>query len=339
VAEDPEDARTQLVAAVGRDRADRGLDAARALAEGEAVPVASIVPVTGAGLPAAEAHRPVPARTFDPAHWQSAAGLDAKARAIEARLERGLRALREVPLVADDVREELNRADRLVSEAAREKGARHRAEADRIAAGREELVATATADYFSAREDSRIIEAGPGRFQHKAAKVEAARARRDEAARRWSETQLPGSLWNDDAVRGAASRAAGQILAPAVQHHDTDAERAERTAATRDAKAAARDAEHEAALTANERRSRQRAALIAGVERDRAAVAQSRERRDELVETMTPEEVATAEEGRDALLEDRARELSLAREHERSLRDYEELHAPTIDVGGPGIEA
>ena len=47
-----------------------------------------------------------------------------------------------------------------------------RAEADRIVATKDELVARATADYMAAREDDRIIEAGPGRFGRKAAKVE-----------------------------------------------------------------------------------------------------------------------------------------------------------------------
>jgi hypothetical protein len=98
VATDVADARAQLVAALGRDRSDRGLDIARARAETEAVPVAS----TG---PEVEVDR-----------WVTAAELDAAARRIEREL---LAALASVPMAApvvgEDETERQERAGRLAA--------------------------------------------------------------------------------------------------------------------------------------------------------------------------------------------------------------------------------
>ena len=149
--------------------------------------------------------RPVPPRAFDPADWRTVAELDAAARKVEARLASGLRTLQEVAVIPDDQRQRDNQADRAAAAEARQRAAWHRAEAERIAAGRDQLVDTAIADYFAARDDARIIAAGPGLLGRKAHQVEAAQARRDETARRWAEPQLPGSAWTDQAVRQAAA--------------------------------------------------------------------------------------------------------------------------------------
>ena len=146
-------------------------------------------------------------RNIDPAHWRSAAELEKAAHAIEARLASGLRSLRQVPVTTQEAVDADNAADRAAAADARRQATSHRAEADRIEADRRLLVEDATADYFSARDDSRLIEAGPGFLHHRRARVQAAEDRRDETARRWSNIQLPRSSWSDEAVRQSASRA------------------------------------------------------------------------------------------------------------------------------------
>jgi hypothetical protein len=130
-----------LLAALGRDRADRGLDVARARAEKDALPAPA--------EPDVDVDR----------GWVTVAELDAAARRIEREL---LAALRSVPMatpvVADDERQE--RAGRLAAEAATARAAAHRAEIARLAAGRDGLAEAAVTDYLAAREAARVMDAG-----------------------------------------------------------------------------------------------------------------------------------------------------------------------------------
>ena len=183
VADDTEDARQQIIVAAERDRADRGLDVARTLAQADAVAVQ------------AAPERPVPPRGFDPADWRTVAELDAQARRVEARLAAGLRTLQDVPVMAEDQRQRDNQADRDAAAAARRWAAWYRAEAERIEAGRDQLVDTAIADYMAARDDARIIQAGPGLLGRKAHQVEAAQpaeTRRPNAGRNRSRPERRG---------------------------------------------------------------------------------------------------------------------------------------------------
>jgi hypothetical protein len=333
VAEDPTDAHQQLVASMGRDRADRGLDVARSRAETEAAAVEVARP--------AERERPAGRRELDPADWRSAAELDADARAVEGRYARQMRALADLPVMDDQVRERENQADRHAAAEARSRAAAHRAEADRIAASRPELVEAATADYFTARDDARTIAAGPGRFGRRAERVEAAQARRDETARRWGDDQPPGAQWPDDGVRHSATRAADRIVTAGVRHHSTEADREEQTATSLDRRVVERDHTQENATATNERRAGQRQALQETTDRDRARVAHNRAIRAERVETMTPEEVTAADTARDALLKDQAQQRQLAQaarqaEQARQMAEHEFL-APRIEREGPGL--
>ncbi|HTW97604.1 MAG TPA: hypothetical protein VMD59_02445 [Acidimicrobiales bacterium] len=95
VAEDDDDARAKLVAALERDRADRGLDVAQARAETDSVPV-SDVPVRRS-----PEHRRI---STDPTTWRSAAELDRAERAIDAKLAHDLRLHRVPPLLSDEQR-------------------------------------------------------------------------------------------------------------------------------------------------------------------------------------------------------------------------------------------
>ena len=109
---------------------------------------------------------------FDPTDWRNADELARTAAAVEAELAGGLRSLRPpVPVLADDTRERENRADRTAAEKARAPAATHRGQADRIAAGRPDVIEAATVEFFAARDDSTTIAAGPGWFGRKTAKV------------------------------------------------------------------------------------------------------------------------------------------------------------------------
>ena len=289
VADDTEDARQQIIVAAGRDRADRGLDVARTLAHADAVAVR------------AAPERPVPPRGFDPADWRTVAELDAQARRVEARLAAGMRTLQDVPVMAEDQWQRDNQADRDAAAAARRWAGWYRGEVERIEAGRDQLVDTAIADYMAARDDARIIQAGPGLLGRKAHQVEAAHTRRDQTAERWSEPQPPGAAWTDQAVRGAASTAAGRIVGPAVRHHRAEAEREEHTAAALDRRVTSRDRHQQIAIETNQHHAPRRDALMAAVEADRATISHHRDIRARRAATMTPDQVAAADQARTVL--------------------------------------
>ena len=92
VAADPAAARDCLVAAMGRDRADRGLDTARTRAQTHAHPANT----PGQALPAGWEQAVVPAG------WRSMAELDAAEAEVEARYNQQMRALRDVAVTPDD---------------------------------------------------------------------------------------------------------------------------------------------------------------------------------------------------------------------------------------------
>jgi hypothetical protein len=323
VAEDREDARAQLVAALGRDRADRGLDVARARAEAEASP--TVRPL--------EPDPPAPL-VIDPAHWRTEAELDQRERQIEVRFSLDMSAMHPVPVMPDEVRQRANEADQAAAAAARRDAAANRAEADRLAATEVELVARASADYMAAREDARIIEAGPGRFGRKAAKVDEAWDHRSEVARRWSDPQLPGSGWSDEAVRGRAAGAAERVVDAGIRPHRMEAARADKVAEEHDRAVVRRDHSRESAISVNKSNARNREVLLAKVERDRARIAEGRELRAQVVATIIPEEVSALDQTRDALL--------VAQERQRRME--EQLEASTaneryrsIERDGPGL--
>ena len=99
VADGPEEARDVLAAAVRRDRADRGLDAARARAEAEAVRPA-----------------PAPGPRVVPEGWRSAAELEAALRRVESRLARELARAAPVPVMDEAVWRAETAADRAIAE-------------------------------------------------------------------------------------------------------------------------------------------------------------------------------------------------------------------------------
>jgi exodeoxyribonuclease V alpha subunit len=345
VAEDREDARAQLVAALGRDRADRGLDVARARAEAEAARTVRRAEHSPEPVRAERAmDEPQPERSplepsplappaIDPAQWRTEADFDRMERQIERRFARDMETLHPVAVMSDDERQRANEADQAVAAAARQEATAERVEADGIAATKDELVARATADFEAAREDSRIIAAGPGRFGRKASKVEDAREHWKEVYWRWHEG-TPSADWSDEAVRSRATVAAERIVNADVHAHLTQADRADKRAAERDNAVDQRERSRERAISRNERNAQNREALIAEVERDRARVVEGRELRAEIVADMSPEEVSALDQAREALVVARARQRQMEQQLEASVAH--ERHRG-IDRGGPGF--
>ena len=230
-----------------------------------------------------------------PGGWVQTAELGAPGFHHDRYLEHQLWLLREVPVMADEVRRQKDQEDLAAAAEARARAAWHRSEAERTAASLPELVQEATADYFRARDDARAVEAGPGRFGRKTAKVEAAQARWAEAAQRWDDSQLPASGWPDNSVRVAARSAAERAVASTVRHHSTGAEREDHAAATLERRVSDRERDQQAAITTNKRHRAQREAVVAAAERDRARIAYYRQVRAERAEAMAPEEIARAD--------------------------------------------
>ena len=120
----PEEARDVLAAAVRRDRADRGLDAARARAEAEAL------------RPAPRRQRPV----VVPKGWRSAAELQQALRQVETTLALELARVAPVPVMDEDVWRAETEADRAVAEKGRATVAWYEAQAAQAVAGRDEAM-------------------------------------------------------------------------------------------------------------------------------------------------------------------------------------------------------
>jgi exodeoxyribonuclease V alpha subunit len=323
VAQDREDARAQLVAALGRDRADRGLDVARTRAEAEASRTVHPLEPDPSGPP-----------EIDPAQWRTEAELDRRERQIEVRFSLGMSAMRPVAVMDDDERQRANEADQAAAAAAHQEAAAQRAEADRIAATEDELVARASADYMAAREDALIIEAGPGRFGRKAVQVDEARDHRAEVARRWSDLQLPGSGWSDDAVRDRAASVAERMVDAEARPHRVQAARADKVAEEHERAVARRDSDRESAIWMNNSNAKNRAILVAKVERDRATIAEARDLRAQVASTMSPEEVSAIDQERDVLrvAQDRQRRLEEQQDAGMANERYR-----SIERDGPGL--
>jgi hypothetical protein len=259
---------------------------------------------------------------IDPAQWRTEADFDRMERQIERRFTRDTETLHPVAVMPDDERQRANEVDQAAAAAARGEAATERAEADRIAATKDELVVRATADFEAAREDSRIIAAGTGRFGRKAAKVEEARAHWKEVYWRWHEG-TPSADWSDEAVRSRAAGAAERIVNADVRAHRAQAAQADKRAAKHDNAVAERERSRERAISRNERNAQNREVLVAEVERDRATVAEGRALRAEIVADMSPEEINALDQAREAIVVARARQrlmeqqLEASKAHER----------------------
>ena len=322
VAEGPGEARDTLARAVRRDRADRGLDVARARAEAEALRPA----------PARSKPRPVAV----PEGWRSSAELQQALRQVESRLARELARAAPVPVMDEEVWRAETEADRAVAEQGHSTAAWHEAQAARAVAGRGELLEQAQAEFSRVREDARVVAAGPGRFGRRAERVREAERRLAETAERWQGyyTQLPGERWPDQTVAQVAMSAADARLAHQLRFSEAEIDKAASAAQQAEERMARRDARREKALAHNELSATRRLELEASAETARAKLVGARRA---MTVGMALEEVRAIDAARDAEIE-QASALVVARgEHARRPGQLQPVWDRGLDRDGPGL--
>ena len=168
------------------------------------------------------------ARVVVPEGWRSAAELQAALRQVESRLARELARAAPVPVMDEDVWRAETEADRAVAERGRATAAWYEGGGGTGRAGRGELLEQARAEFFGAREDARVVAAGPGRFGRRAERVREAEQRLAETAERWRGyyTQLPGERWPDETVAQVATSAVDARLAHQLRFCEAEAGKA-----------------------------------------------------------------------------------------------------------------
>ena len=321
VAEGPGEARDMLAAVVRRDRADRGLAAARTQAETEAL----------RSPPARQ--RPV----VVPEGWRSPTELAAALRWVEATLAHRLERAAPVPVMDEATWRAETEADQATSQKGRAQVAWYEAEAAQAQAGRGEALETAQAEFFGAREDARTITAGPGRFGRRAERVREAEERWAEAAERWRGyiIQLPGAHWSDAGVAEASARAVEARLAHQLRFYEAERDKAAVTAQQAEQRIAGRDARRSEALAHNEAAVAKSHELEASARAARARVVGQRQ---EMTAGMAPEEVRVIDAARDVEIE-QARAIEVARSElvAREARQHQQGWDRGRDRDGPGL--
>ncbi|HTT90588.1 MAG TPA: MobF family relaxase [Acidimicrobiales bacterium] len=316
VADDAKEAQDVLAAAVRRDRADRGLDAARARAEAEAV------------RPARDKPRPV----VVPEGWRSARELDDALRRVDANLSAAL-SWQYLRPVADDATWRAETApERAKADAAWADAARYRAEAARWAqpAARETLLGQAKAEFSRAKDDAWVVAAGPGAFGRKAERVREAQHRLYHLSAYWG-TPLP-ERWGKKDLARAAARAAEARQAHEVGTCEAEGAKAADVARVTDARLARRDGERAEVLASNQAIRERRAGDVAKAEGARAALAEERQRR---VKALSPEDVVAFDAARDAERAKVARAQEVKERARQLVPDHLRHRGP--DRGGRGL--
>lgn len=319
VANDLDQAADRIVAAMGRDRADRGLDVARDQAEGESTP-APERPHTP--------DRPGPGQ-IDLSRWRTEAELATYATTL-AQLQARLAQFQDVPVMSEEAYQRANATDQAARAANREAAQRHRDEAARLRARGGELTGQIEADFFDAREAARIIEAGPGILRRRAAQVLTAQALRDEIAQRWPTTALPGSDWSDRLVGHCAVNLAQAMVNDAARHHSEEAHRADQAGASYRQRLEARQHNQlQGRLNAS-----RRAEALALAEDQRVDLGALRQYRQEHTVHMAPEQITAVDQARTR----RAKEIEeMTRASERRLAaSREPYRSPSRSGPDPG---
>ena len=273
-------------------------------------------------------HSPVPEG------WRSPAELQQALRQVDITLSRELARVAPVPVMDEDVWRAETEADRAVAEKGRATAAWYEAEAARAVAGRGELLEQAQAEFYQAREDARVVAAGPGLFGRRVERVREAEQRMTETAERWRGyyTQLPRERWPDEAVARAATGAVDARLAHQLRFCEAEVAKAADGAQQAEERIAQRDTRREKALAHNELSGTRRLELEA---RARATQARMIEHRRALTAGMVPEEVQVIDAARDAEL-DRAQVLKSVLQGRRT-RPFQPGHALGLGRGGPGL--
>jgi hypothetical protein len=132
-------------------------------------------------------------------------------------------------------------------------------------------------------------------------------------ARRFGEPQLPGASWDDNAVRDAARSAVERVMRPEVTGLQKEAQAQEQDAAAAQRRIAERD---QAQLEAAKRR----AEIVDGAVQAAKQLLAVREWRAKQVQTMTPDEVASADAARDTLLADQQQQQEQQQQEQQRQR-------------------
>lgn len=199
-----------------------------------------------------------------------------------------------------------------------------------------EALETVQAEFFGAREDARVVAAGPGRFGRRAERVREAEQRLSEMAARWPGyyTQLPGERWPDQAVAQVATSAVDARLAHQLRFCETEAGKAAYAAQQAEDRIVQRDTRREKALAHNEVARARRLELEASAE---VALTRLVEKRRAMTTGMAPEDVGAMDAARDAQLE-HARAVVVARgEHSRRAQQLPRGWDRGLDRDGPGL--
>jgi len=312
VATDLDQASDRIVAAMGRDRTDRGLDVARDQAQTESAPA-----------PQRTRTHPDHQPEIDLGRWRTEAELGADATRAQAQVEARLRQLQDVPAMTEEDHLRQTDPDRQAASVERERARHHQYQASRLAEDAAELATTAQADFLDARDAARIIDAGPGLLRHRGGQVEAARTRLYEIAQRWPTDQLPDPGWSDQAVAHFATKLINDTVDPQVHYHQDQAAQSEEAAAAYRRQVDIASKAHEQALRANRNNAIERAGLLDLVQRQQAILAALHQYRQDHVATMAPEQVAAV---------DQARNRAKDREHmARLIRNSEQRLAASRD--------
>lgn len=295
VAPGPEAAGDVLVAAMGRDRADRGIDAARAAAQREAQRVVGIAPSRALDLAA------IPGPVL--AHWRTASELDAESASIEAALAARLEALG-VLRPPDQVGIEAARADK-AAEASRLEAAAAAIDADIAALGaaRRPLAEAALTDGLARRAAAATIAAGPGPLGIHARRVEAARQVLSGIDARWpSRFGGPNEHSSDEVLRRWATAVAeAKINAEAAPADERAAQaRSWATQLRREIEVIERNAARQRGEAASNAAARR--LVLDAADSQRAVIAARRAERETTAAQIGPEGTRMLDEARAAVV-------------------------------------
>ncbi|MGH9131650.1 MAG: hypothetical protein ACRDWV_08265, partial [Acidimicrobiales bacterium] len=253
VAPDLEEAKACVVAAMGRDRADRGLEVARALAEAESISV--------------QAPEAVPSPVWaDPTRWRTGVELDELARHIRQNRQLAVATLVDVPVTNEASFARANEADRDAAILARAQAEHWRTRSANDTAALGETTRAMVGDYLAARDAARVIEAGPGIFGRRASRVQDATQLRAEVAQRSSPgvaAYLPGADWSDQAVEARARTWATRIIEARAANHEHEALKADLGAREVERRAQSRVTSRERAIEANRAEAERRLGVAA----------------------------------------------------------------------------
>ncbi len=330
VAEDAEGAHQRLVAAMGRDRADRGLDVARSRAEADAEVVRHTDPLIGAGAGAGAgagvdvgvdaagggasdkgfdvevptSNQLEALRHIAVERWRTEEELRTEAEQIEVVFFTQIEALGDDDAVLDRAEHaRRDEADRVLAQSARRQAADARTTAVHLDAARAEVALAVGQDLFAARDAARTAADPPGLTRSRQIRhVEVARQVLGEIAERLGLdlSGLPAADASDSAMAASITAVAAAVVDRQVAEAAARAEAADTEAAAADARISARGAEQRRCVEANDVRRQARQTIVADTETARAVLSAREADRAHAAAIIGPQLTATLDMVRSA---------------------------------------